>query len=1301
MMLEDLTFQQCCALDYQRNMVVTSGPGAGKTRILSHRFCFLLLTDDAVSLPQILTLTFTEKAAEEMKGRIYEMLGKLERDFRAGGKKQGRLSRKARQAREQFHKNRISTIHSFCASLLREHPVESGIDPGFSIIQGARQRKIMEQAIERGVSSVWENDQEGLFPLLQSFGSRTGLLRSIRHLIGHPVNFKRVIESSERLFHTGGWQQQVFTEYCRAIKEESLIPYLQGLRVLDKDNMPLEQVLLPLEEWYGKSEKSTDHYGVPKIFHELRQKAKGRHPKSPRLSVRRGLMETSYVTLVERFYPDLFSSSSPDGIFEKQLRTLIQAAQVCLECYQREKQKINALDFADLEALCHAFLIGLFEGGDIHGLERVQRRFKYIMVDEFQDTNRVQWEIMSLLCSRRDQSGKPVLHPGKLFVVGDKRQAIYKFRGGDVTVFEHVTKKVKESNRGRQVQMFWENPEMAACLREIEPGYDQWLERQKNAFQVLSPSEKEKILMGDIYLPHNFRTDMRPMQFLNTAFDQIFSNKGAEKLEAYETAPMPITMPEESESWGEKDRGSVIFYLTQGSFKKTDQVEREAALMVDIIEGLLGRHGRERFEYGQYADIRERIENNELAIGILFFAFTHLKTYENILREAGLPFKVHRGKGFYRCQEVMEMIQLLHYLADERQHISLLASLRSPIFGLADPEIFDLFYRSERNLDVFLSSENSYVRSVGRQIRSWRLLSNRLTVAELIRSIIVDRGLTAIYSVHPNGVQRLANMEKLIEISRRFQAEGNGALPEFVGYCLEMAEEQEEEGEALVVTEGESPICLMTIHAAKGLEFPMVIIPDLNRMVPSRSPVGKPIRLYTSERSQPGDWNYREGEIPVWPVEGPELDYKKTYSPLGYLLTRRNRLEDVAENRRVFYVGCSRTINHLVLIGHMEKRLMEKGENDLSAKDYRERATIMDLLDDIYQFEVNFNGEQSGFFEGHDGIPAVIWKEPEPRVFKGVAYGGEKLTRKEFGDYDEKVKKVDLTEPIRPAPYYQFSFRSIRTYRRCPIMFYYRDVLGLRDHGLGISSFVEDDMAVPEGTSEAEDERDDYVSKETLYIGNVVHGYLQRHRFGEPLDENLLNNVSERMAQSDLYGDRLERKALRILREKVLRHVQRTISDERLLKILGAENKYVEIPFLFTMSEGCEFRGTIDRLARDHMRNKWVILDWKSSDLGEKDPHQIIEENDYNLQLACYKWAVEHILHEEVGDLYIYFTDGGKLIKTHWEGHPKNIVDEMLQKVKAYDAHGDQWGQDLREMKRHRKDCITCDYRRLCHDKVQ
>jgi ATP-dependent exoDNAse (exonuclease V) beta subunit len=399
----------------------------------------------------------------------------------------------------------------------------------------------------------------------------------------------------------------------------------------------------------------------------------------------------------------------------------------------------------------------------------------------------------------------------------------------------------------------------------------------------------------------------------------------------------------------------------------------------------------------------------------------------------------------------------------------------------------------------------------------------------------------------------------------------------------------------------------------------------------------------------------------------------------------------MAENRRVFYVGCSRTMNHLVLIGHMGKNMRGKGRGSLSTEDYRERAPLMDLLDDIYQFEVNFPREQSSLFEGNGSVPTVIWREPEPKMFRGAQYGGEELTRKRFGDYSEAIRKIDLTEPVRSAPYYQFSFKSIRIFRTCPVMFYYNVILGLREDYLKVSGSWAEEKGL-----EGEDERDHYASKQALYTGNVIHRYLERHTFGDPLDVDLLNNVCGRLAQSHPPGDTLHVETLHALREKALKHLETTIRDQKLLGILGVKNEYAEVPFLFTVSKGCEFRGTIDRLVKDQDKGQWIILDWKSNDLEQKDPHRVMEENDYSLQLACYKWAVEHILDEEVGGLYIYFTDGARLIRSHWEGNPSDIVQDMVRAVNKYEADRRRWVQDLREMKKEVKDCTNCDYERLC-----
>jgi len=1272
-------------------MVVTAGPGAGKTRILSHRFCFILLTDDYVSIPRILTLTFTEKAAEEMKGRIYEMLSQLDREVRKGADES--LKTRIREARDQFHRNRISTIHSFCANLLREHPVESGMDPGFAVIQGARQSRIMGQAIEAGLSSVWQGNREIMMPLLQTFGGRNRLISAVRNLIDHPLTFNRVVETRDELFRNKGWEELVFRDYCHLIRDRSLIPYLRGLNAMEGGKGQYDELLSLINDWYESVEKDQDTSGLPDFFHDLRRIVGERKPFSPTLSVMEGRRKISYIDLVDEFYPDLFHPRSPDHIFGSQVNLFLEVAAVCLDKYKKEKQRINALDFADLEARSYIFLTDLSNDRDQRELKMVQQRFKYIMVDEFQDTNRVQWDIVRRLCSSRGETGKAVLQPGKLFVVGDKRQAIYRFRGGDVTVFEAVTEEIKRSNTGDPVPMFWQRQEVRDRIDRIYEGYPESFKQQSDAYDSLSGKERTDILNGDIYLPHNFRTDSRPIDFFNRIFEEIFSNKGAVRQREYETAPRKICMPD-GRGQSPEERGSVSFYLTRAESRGKKLAETEAVLMKNIIERILGKHGKENYEYKSFPDIREKIEQDRPAIGILFFAFSHLKSFESIFREAGLPFRVHRGKGFYRCQEVMDMVQLLNFLSDERQRISLLSILRSPVLGLADSEIFDLFYGQDVIPDQFLSSDNPHVMEVGRQILSWRLLSNRLTLAELIRKVIADRSLTAILSAHPNGRQRLANMEKLIEIARRFQTDGNGSLPEFVEYCLEMADQEEEEGEALVISGAESPICLMTIHAAKGLEFPMVIIPDLDRRIPARPRSGKPVRLYPSDRNMPGDWNHKEGEIPVWQVEIPGLHYTKEYSPLGYLLMRRNSLEDMAENRRVFYVGCTRARNHLILMGNMKKSLMEKERVPITSDDYRELATIMDLLDDIYGFSFNFPLEESHVYEGKDGLPSVIWGEPGSRGFTGVPYGGRGLDCSDFGEYDDRIKGMDLSGPIEPPPYFQLSFKSISIFRKCPAMFYYSVILGIKMNGTGLTGFVPDTEAV-KLPDRREEEEAEYSSRNALFVGSLIHDYLERHRFGDQLDEALFMKIWERLCQTDQEGDSLDETTLEGLRERSLIHLKNTIHDERLVSLLCGEVDYAEVPFLISVSQGCEFRGVIDRLFRDRDRDCWSIIDWKSNDLSGKDPADVAEENGYNLQLACYKWAVERILNQEVGDVYIYFTDRGHLHKSQWEGDPGELIETMLERIREFIGSGDQRVSDLMGLKENETDCRSCEYREL------
>ncbi len=1287
-MFDGLTLQQFCALDCKRNMVVTSGPGAGKTRILSHRFCFILLTDDTVSIPQILTLTFTEKASEEMKTRIYEMLVSMEKKIGKDG--DDFILNRMREARERFNENRISTIHSFCADLLKEHPVEAGIDPGYVIIHGTRQRNLLEESIASAISSLWKRDKELLMPLFHSFGGRNNLIRAIRNAIDHPVTFERIMATRERLFRIKGWADQVFRDYCGHIRDKDIIPYFEGLKIQGNGKYEVEELKTLFYDWQCIAEKDIETSGIPHLFRNLRRISDEKGPLRRVPVVRYGMRKMSYQDLVDEFYPDLFYAQSPDIIFENELNLFLKVAKSCIDLYQMEKEKINALDFADLEARSYSFLAGLYEDGDPDLLRRIQKRYRYIMVDEFQDTNRIQWDIIKMLCSWKDSGGKEILHPGKLFVVGDKRQAIYRFRGGDVTVFESVTDKIRESNPETPVRMFWQDRDIQDRISSVFKKYPETVKRYAESFWALSRLEQEDILRGSIYLPHNFRSDPRPVDFFNRVFKEIFGNKGAGRLERFETAPKMICIPDKKRIT-EEDKGSVAIYLARPSLERKDQVETEASLIVDVIEKIMGKHGKENREYNAYPDIREKIERNQPAIGILFFTFLHLKAFENMFREAGLPFMVHRGRGFFRCEEVMEILQLMNYIVDERQKISLLSALRSPIFGLTDPEIFDLFYSRQVTPDQFQASRNSYIREAGTQLKTWRFLSGRLTITELIRTIIADRSLTAIHSVHPNGPQRMANIEKLIETARLFQSEG-GALPEFVKYCLQMADEEEEEGEALVSSVEEDPILLMTIHAAKGLEFPMVIIPELDRRVPARRKTGRPVRLYSCEDRPPGYWNCQEGEIPIWQVEIPELDYSRRFTPLGYLLMRRDRLEDIAENRRVFYVGCTRAKNHLILTSNTPKTMMGDERTELISEDYRGRATILELLDDIFWFNTDLNSNQTKTYKKERDRPSVFWIERKRRIFKGIDYKRGRSYKDNLGVYDERIKELDLTVPIKPPVYLRLSFKSFRIFKECPLKFYFNVVLGIKwiEEGSYGSMDEEPSMA---GMDLREYDEGGYSSGSALFIGELIHRYLERHRFGDPLREELFKTIWERLIESGRGRYNLETYSLPGLEEKALRQLKNTVYDKRLIKILGGKECYAEVPFLFNAFRGIEFRGVIDRISRNEDKGDWTIIDWKSNDLVGKEPEAVAEENGYYLQLACYRWAVEHILNEKVERLYLYFTDKGYLLESRSQDGPKDMFDEMLKEIIEYEKNMDYYAQDLRETGKGTQGCRYCEYR--------
>jgi ATP-dependent helicase/nuclease subunit A len=1284
-MRDDLTFEQCCALDCNRNMVVTAGPGAGKTRVLTERFCHILLTDDEAGIGEIVAITFTEKAAEEMKARIYVELTRIYHELRRKEGEGSPMVRRIKESLDGFSENRIGTIHSFCSHLLRRYPVEAGIDPGFSIIQGLAQREMILDAIRTAISSLARSSGDDLTELIRIFGTGRSLIEGVRQTIAHPVTFRRILETRDHLAKKPNWQAEVFTEYCAHIKDELLLPYYHELKEMKDRKGHYEQVRATLDRWYRSKDAGRDNFGIPWVFAELRDLSQQRPAGSSRLAVKQGSRTISYLDLLDEHVPDLFATLNPDRLYARGLDIFLTLAEKSFENYRREKGRVNALDFADLEAHTLEFLTTLYFSENSSPITRIQGRFRYIMVDEFQDTNQSQWEIVRLLVTETDTKGNPRLRGDKLFVVGDKRQAIYRFRGADVTVFEAVTDEITRSNLSNRDPFYWDDDRIVRRLVKGGHALERKLNDQAARCRSMASEEVRKIQRGDIYLGLNFRSNRGIIMFCNQTFGCIFSNKGASDPREYECEYPLITMADAGENAAEN--GMAALYLIpqkQGGTSSTERFskpEREAMLIADIIQRIMGRKGTSVPEYELYGSIRERIEQGQPAIGILFFAFTHIKTFETLFRETGLPFLVNRGRGLYRSEEVMELIQLLQYLVDEEQRISLLGALRGPLFGLTDPEIFEFFTDVRPFPERFLSSSNPYLRSIGAQLNTWRILAGHLPIPELIRTVMQERGMMAALSAHPNRAQRIANVEKLIEIARQFEAEGRGTLPDFVSYCTRMAEETDEEGEALVELPQGVPIHVMTIHSAKGLEFPMVIIPQLDRPLPTGQRPGKPVRLYTEKDSGKGAWNDREGLLPLFGVEYPLTDFRRQLGPLGILLQRRDRLEEVAENRRVFYVGCTRAMHHLILTGHMG---VGKGTREpLSSHDYREGTPLLDLLDDIWGIRARFKDDAVGTYPRGEGSPRVIWEDPHPQYLEGVSRAEAEVSDDDFRKMEGPMRGLDLTAPVVIHAHYQLSPTALATYKRCPLRFYYRYELHIPEDPSGSTA-----QTMPDEPWEDKEEGE---SIEPWIIGTIVHAYLERHVFGSDLDLGMFDAVFSTFVGQRRETMLLENEVIERLKSRARELVTTAITDDILLQLLAGADQYSEVPFVFNGGT-YTLRGRMDKLFSPKSRDGWAILDWKTGEPGDRDPVRFAREHYFDLQMACYRMVVEQQKQTKVQGLYLYFTSLGRLVEITYDRDPSKEIDDLKGFIETYRANPERVGEWVRRERKHKGECARCSH---------
>jgi len=842
-----------------RNIIVSSPAGSGKTERLARRYIELL--NLGVEPERILAITFTEKAAAEMKERIFTLLGEQNKEL-------------ARKIREKILKVRISTIHSFCLSMLRRFSSISGLDPNLEILDDPKSlwREIVYDTLMRiGEREGGSNYHTLLMQLISENGFKGW--NEIYRLLG-VLFHKRLLSDPLRLSHKVDEARELkdLPLHIQSIDDAIILKHSKvGPRYIDH-----YQDLFP---------DSLDSQNVSKVHALLNQsKELFLSGGSPRHKPPKGKQRLEgyrdWTERMARYWWLLNSLYTRDRT--KKFYALFRDR--FLREYADRKREKGLVDFEDLELLTYYLISEHPEWANI--LYAFDEHTDHILVDEFQDTNFLQWSIIKKLTEEwRAGFGakRELMIEPTIFLVGDEKQSIYYFRGANVEVFSNAKDELKH-----------------------------WFPESKFSY---------------IEIRDNYRSLQSIIDFTNKVFGQIMNPK--DEAPAWKTRYSAFERRRKNEH-----RGRVEIILTHCEGNMEERRGKEAELVAKRIISLIGN-------LYVYTKEEEKKTCSFGDITILLRKRTYLSLYEQTLRRFAVPFVVLKGVGFYEEPEVAFLRSFISFLADPSDDYNLYCVLKSPLFGFSERDLFminqevgpSLFYRLKK------FGEKDHKRSGDiKCLEKWLHQCHEMPLSLILEEMMGERqGWRVFWQSQPR-----ANVKKFIHIVEDFDREGRHILRIRDYFEKNMA--KEEEPKANVSPEGVDAVRIMTVHAAKGLQFPVVFVVGLDEKVAKKDIES----LLVEER--------REGEVVI------------RYQP-EYSLRRSDRLflekryKEEEEEKRLFYVAVTRAKDALFLSGiwntHQTSRLGWLKES-LHITETDKGFKIGEEIEGLYIFDENMVDEAYG-----------------------------------------------------------------------------------------------------------------------------------------------------------------------------------------------------------------------------------------------------------------------------------------------------------------------------------------------------
>ena len=1199
-----------------RNILVSAAAGSGKTAVLVERI-IQMMTDEEhpMDVDRLLIVTFTEAAASEMKERIRSAI-ETALEVNPGN---AHLQRQS----TLIHSAQITTIHSFCLSVIREHFHLIDMDPGFRIAEEGELRLLKQDVLSELLEECYVNQEERFMELVEKLGSGKndkkleGMILQLyeysrsypqpQKWLEHCVN--QYAECETYLKQEGTGEEPVFLrralDWAQKYIEDLVELADQCIRICEEPDGPymyapmLEEDRIILDKLAG----AADFEELYERLSDIKWKALSRKKDESVDSEKR-----TQVQDIRKQIKDLIGELGKTYFYETPAELLLDMAnakgtmEILAELVNRfaimfadQKQRKHLIDYNDMEQFALQILTEEKEGELIPSqtAREYQEQFYEVMIDEYQDSNLIQEAILTSVSTVSREKYN-------IFMVGDVKQSIYRFRLSRPELFmEKYDSYSSEDSEMQKIDLhknFRSRPEVLDGVNYI---FRQIMRRD---------------LGGIVY-------DEQAALYPGAEFEPVI---GADGKSAYE---MELLLVDAQKTGNEFELSDNNKQLEVRVIAKRIKELLRTAKVTDKASGQL--------RPAEYRDI----------VILMRSVKGWADVVSSILAEEGIPAYIGSTEGYFGTYEISVLLDYLQLLDNQRQDLPLAAVLASPFVGLNPQQLAEIrlaakegfFYKAAEGLAQRAGEEEEEqekdslayrLRAFYLQLTHFREMVPYTAIHELLQKIIEETGFSLYVAAMPGGERRIANVEMLVEKAAAFEGTSYKGLFNFIRYIEQLQKYDVDYGEANIADEQENTVRIMSIHKSKGLEFPIVFVAGMGK------------KFNTTDIT---------GSVIIHPEWGVGLDavdlQRRTKIPtfLKKTIQQEIKLENLGEELRVLYVALTRAKEKLILVGcPSQKQLKEVSEDGMLCQKAVRRA----------------DGEVLPFYTLIGANSYLHWVVPalmgEDAPVHCRIIGRTEMEEEEEIEQRSELLARDVLEHWATGTVYDAKLREhleVQSQYHYPYAEEQKLKLKFTVSELKKRAYLQEES----GETVYEEPEvvpliPQFLQEEEVLTGasrgSAYHKLLELLNYELSYDENSLTAMMEELQKERKLSDEMVqciRKAdiLRFLNSDSGRRMQAAAKRKQLSKeqpfVLGIDAK--EIYPDIKGDERILVQGIIDVYFEED--GELVVLDYKTDNVRSAKELR----DRYHAQLDYYAQALEQLLQKKVKEKIIYsFTLGEEII---------------------------------------------------------